>query len=63
VTIDAPAGSIEDCLAYWKNGLRPFFGQRLRCRRQKAWFLPAAPQDQRTSDGLRDMADASPTAC
>jgi hypothetical protein len=31
-------------LVYWKNGLRPFFGHRLRCRRQKAWFLPAAPE-------------------
>jgi hypothetical protein len=29
-------------LAHRKNGLRPFFGYQLRCRRQKTWLLPAA---------------------
>ncbi len=30
-------------LIYGKSGLRPFFGQQLRFRRQKARLLPAAP--------------------
>jgi hypothetical protein len=39
----------------WKNGLRPFFGHDSVDRRQKAWFLPAAPAEagrMRKSDGL-----------
>jgi hypothetical protein len=32
-------------LVNWKNGLRPFFGHHSVDRRQKAWFLPAAPAE------------------
>jgi hypothetical protein len=37
--LHGPSVSILD----WKNGLRPFFGHYFVDRRQKAWFLPAAP--------------------
>jgi 4-amino-4-deoxy-L-arabinose transferase-like glycosyltransferase len=42
-------------LVDWKNVLRPFFGHYSVDRRQKAWFLPAAPAEGgrvRKSDGL-----------
>src|SRR5215469_6010468 len=33
-----PADPAPVFLIHWKNGLRPFFGHRLRCRPQKAWL-------------------------